>query len=372
MSEEWLEEKLRERQAVGTLRELTITKNKIDFVSNDYLGLARSSELNKKITQRFQSLDHPLNGSTGSRLLAGNSELAEQVEAELSVVFKSEKTLLFSSGYMANIAVLSCLPQQGDTILYDELVHACMHDGMRLSRATRISFLHNNLLDLEKKIKAAQGKIFIAVESVYSMDGDFCPLKDLTTFADRYGVYIIVDEAHSTGSYGEKGAGLAVSLNIESKIFARIYTFGKAMGVHGACVAGSKKLIQFLINHARTFIYTTAMSPHSIVSIQGAFEYLHLHPQLQSQLSHKTNFFLEAIKKTGLQKIESTSAIQSIMIQGNAEVLAFAKQLQKNGFDCRAIRTPTVKPGAERIRICLHEFNSEKEITDLVNCLLRC
>lgn len=365
----WMNEALLDRKSKGSLRELTNTQKKADFVSNDYLGLARSKELQQLIESRYQQIKNPANGSSGSRLLAGNSELAEEVEAQLSTIFLSGKTLLFNSGYVANLAALSCIPQKDDTILYDELVHACMHDGVKLSRADRFSFKHNDLIDLENKLKAAKGKIFIAVESIYSMDGDQCPLIELVTLAEQYQAHIILDEAHSTGLYGKNGAGLAVSLGLESKIEVRIYTFGKAMGIHGACVAGSKTLINYLINFARPFIYSTAMSPHSIVSIQCAFEFLQKEIHRYQTLQSKINFFLSEYKKVLLPKIESASSIQSILVKGNTEVIAFANYLQQQNLDCRAIRSPSVKPGSERIRICLHSFNTETEIQKLTMAL---
>jgi 8-amino-7-oxononanoate synthase len=366
----WMHEILLDRKSTGSLRALTNTQNKSDFVSNDYLGLAHSKELHQLIEARYQQIKNPINGSTGSRLLAGNSELAEEVEAQLSTIFFAEQTLLFNSGYVANLAALSCIPQKGDTILYDELVHACMHDGARLSRADRFSFKHNDLTDLENKLKIAKGKIFIAVESVYSMDGDQCPLIGLVNLAEQYQAHIILDEAHSTGVYGKTGAGLAVSLGLQSKIAVRIYTFGKAMGVHGACVAGSKTLINYLINFARPFIYSTAMSPHSTVSIQCAFEFLQKEIHRQQTLQSKIDFFLNEYKKVALPKLESTSSIQSILVKGNTEVIAFANYLQQQNLDCRAIRSPSVKPGSERIRICLHSFNTEIEIQKLIKALI--
>jgi 8-amino-7-oxononanoate synthase len=365
----WMREILVDRKSNGSLRTLTNTQNKADLASNDYLGLAHSKELHQLIEARYQKIKNPTNGSTGSRLLAGNSELAEEVEAQLSTTFLAEQTLLFNSGYVANLAALSCIPQKGDTILYDELVHACMHDGARLSRADRFSFKHNDLADLENKLKFAKGKIFIAVESVYSMDGDQCPLAELVTLAEQYQAHIILDEAHSTGAYGKNGGGLAVSLELQSKIAVRIYTFGKAMGVHGACVAGSKTLINYLINFARPFIYSTAMSPHSVVSVQCAFEFLQKEILRQQTLQSKINFFLNEYKKVSLLKIESTSSIQSILVEGNTKVITFANYLQQQNLDCRAIRSPSVKSGSERIRVCLHSFNTETEIQKLVKAL---
>ena len=264
----------------------------IDFTSNDYLGLARSLELFQAIEQKVSDSAFKLNGATGSRLLSGNSDYAEQIENKLSGIFKSEASLLFNSGYAANVGVLSSLPQRGDTILYDALAHACMKDGARLSLAKRFNFKHNDLHDLESKIKLATGKVFIAVESIYSMDGDQCPLKDLVDLAEKYGAVIILDEAHSTGVLGDRGAGLAVSLGLENKIDVRIYTFGKAMGIHGACVAGSSTLKDYLINFARPFIYTTARPPHSLISIECAFDFLHQNIGLQNILNKKVEYFL--------------------------------------------------------------------------------
>jgi 8-amino-7-oxononanoate synthase len=365
----WLEEALHERASIGALRELSHSQNRIDFVSNDYLGLARSQALHQKIDERFRQLQNPMNGSTGSRLLAGNSVLAEAVEAQLATIFLSESTLLFNSGYTANLAALSCLPQKGDTILYDELVHACMHDGARLSRAGRFSFRHNDLTDLNNKLKNVKGRVFIAIESVYSMDGDVCPLKEIVNMAEQYDAHIILDEAHSTGVCGKNGSGVAAYLGLESKIDVRIYTFGKAMGVHGACIAGSKKLASYLVNFARPFIFSTAMSPHSLISIQCAFEFLQNEIHRQEYLRSNIDFFLNEYKKVSIQKVESHSSIQSILIKGNTEVKKLADYLQHQNLDCRAIRSPSVKLGAERIRICLHSFNTKEEINKLVQAL---
>jgi len=367
--DDWMDAALKERAAQGGLRELTLSENKIDFVSNDYLGLARSAQLSQKIHEHYSSLKNPSNGSTGSRLLTGNSELAQEVEAKLATIFRAEQALLFGSGYMANLAALSCIPQKGDTILYDELVHACMHDGARLSKADRHSFKHNDLSDLESKLKQTNGKTFIAIESIYSMDGDESPLKEIVGLANRYQAHIILDEAHSTGVYGKNGSGYAAMLGLESEIAIRIYTFGKAMGVHGACIVGSKALISYLVNFARPFIFSTAMSPHSLVSIQCAFEFLQNELHLQKQLRSNIHFFLEEYKNVNHPKVQSNSSIQSILVKGNNEVKKFANHLQHHELDCRAIRSPSVKPGSERVRICLHSFNTEADIQKLIKAL---
>lgn len=361
---------LLEKEKEGSLRQLTVSQNKIDFVSNDYLGLARSAALHQNIEERYHQLPFSKNGSTGSRLLAGNSALAEEVESYLAKIFKAEQAVIFNSGYAANQAALSCIPQKGDTILYDELVHACMHDGLKLSRAERKSFKHNNLQDLEDQLRETDGKKFIAIESIYSMDGNQAPLTEIVNLAEQFDASIILDEAHSTGAYGKNGAGLAVSLGLESKIDARIYTFGKAMGVHGACIAGSSTLANYLVNFARPFIFSTALSPHSLVSIQCAFGFLQNQLYLQESLQQNIQFFLQNYQQNNLpNKIESQSAIQSVLINGNKQVMALAEQLQQNGMDCRGIRFPSIKKGSERIRICLHAYNTETEIKKLINTM---
>jgi 8-amino-7-oxononanoate synthase len=340
----------------------------IDFTSNDYLGLARSQELSQAIEQKINDRALRSNGATGSRLLSGNSDYAEQVETKLAGIFKSEAALLFNSGYSANLGVLSSLPQRGDTILYDELAHACMKDGARLSLAKRFNFRHNDMGDLESKLKLASGKVFIAVESIYSMDGDQCPLKELVVLAEKYGAIIILDEAHSTGVLGNAGSGLAVSLGLENKIDIRIYTFGKGMGIHGACVAGSSTLRDYLINFARPFIYTTAMPPHSLASIECAFDFLNCNIGLQEVLTKKVGCFLHELNRTG-DASTSKSSIQSICIGGNEKTKTVAEALQQKGFDVRPILSPTVPKDSERLRVCLHTFNTEEEISSVIQSL---
>lgn len=354
----------------NSLRQLKTVNGLIDFSSNDYLGLARSLELFENIHRGMERIKAPFNGATGSRLLSGNNELAEKVEAKLARIFHAQGTLLFNSGYTANLAVLSSIPQRGDTILYDELAHTCIKDGARLSLASRFSFKHNDLNDLEEKLKRAKGNIFIAVESIYSMDGDESPLEELVALAEKYNATIILDEAHSTGSYGEDGAGLAVQKKLEKKIAVRVYTFGKAMGVHGACVAGDETLINYLINFARPFIYTTAMPPHSLIAIQCAFDFLKQQGDLQKRLQSKIQLFQKAFRKINLTSTASNSSIQNVIVPGNGAVKEVAHYLEHHQFDCRAILSPTVKEGSERIRICLHAYNTDDEIGKLTDALL--
>jgi 8-amino-7-oxononanoate synthase len=364
-----LRKKLSEREINGNLRRLTCNHNLTDFFSNDYLGLARSKELSENIYKEYTRLSGNINGATGSRLLSGNSPYFINIEEKLAALFKTEKSLVFNSGYDANVSLLSSVPQKDDTILYDELIHASLKEGARLSFAKRFSFRHNDLADLESKIKKASGDVFVVVESIYSMDGDYSPLVEIIRMCEKYKAYLVLDEAHSTGILGEGGHGLACKLGIENKIFARVHTFGKAMGVHGACICGSSDLINYLINFARPFIYTTALPLHSLVAISQAFDFVGKHMELQREISGKIKLFKSEFAKKPLFKaviIESDSPIQVLKVSGNKEAKSLSAKLVAGGFDVRPILSPTVKKGEERLRICLHVFNSEEEIKKLV------
>jgi len=358
-----LDRLLRKRGAARNLRTLKFPKKQlVDFSSNDYLGLAKSTQLKNAIVHQY--LEHQsTNGSTGSRLLTGNTELIVATEKFLSNLFDAESSLLFSSGYMANLAFFSTIPQKSDTILYDELSHACIKDGMRLSLAKRIPFRHNDLDDLNKKIIKSTGNLYIACESVYSMDGDIAPLAELAALCQKHGAHLVVDEAHSTGIWGKSGQGLVYELGLQEHVFAVIHTFGKAMGIHGASISGSEKLTTFMINFARPFIYTTAPSDFEVISIRTAFDYLGQHPEKQANLFHKIKDFEKQYESA------TSTAIQTVTVGGNEKTIQLSKRLMDAGFDIRPILSPTVKKGNERLRICLHNYNSEEEITNLIKHL---
>jgi len=333
-----------------------------DFCSNDYLGLASVEAIHSGASE-FTTY-----GATGSRLISGNHTQFEQTENYLAEYYNCESALLFNSGYDANIGVFSTVPQRGDTIIYDELIHASIRDGIRLSHANSMSFKHNDVDDLERKILKAAGQLFVAVESIYSMDGDQSPLKAIIELCKKHGVAIIVDEAHAIGTLGN-GRGLVSMLGLETEVFARIITFGKAMGAHGAAVLGSSDLSAFLVNYCRSFIYTTAMPVTSVMAIENAHRFLENNQRLINELQQRVELFTKLMEDVQWKLIPSRSPIQCVVIPGNTAVRNVAEQLQANGFDAKPIMSPTVAKGGERIRICLHVFNSETDINNLVNCI---
>ncbi len=312
----------------------------------------------------------PGHGGTGSRLLSGNTDFAVQIEQRLAAIFRGEAALVFNSGYQANLCLISSVAQKGDTILYDQLAHVCLKEGAWLSKAQTFSFLHNDVADLERRLKAAEGNCFVVIESVYSMDGDVAPLKQIAELCSRYNARLVVDEAHGTGVFGEGGSGLVCEMGLQDSFFARVYTFGKAMGVHGAAVVGGQSLIEFLINFGRPFIYTTAMPLHSLVAIEQSFEMLASKPELQKELKKRIMFFNEHFPEMpGLQKMESNTSIQPIIVPGNLKAKQMAAELQSKGYDVRPILAPTVKEGQERLRVCLHTYNTENQIKGICQIL---
>ncbi|MDQ4140137.1 MAG: aminotransferase class I/II-fold pyridoxal phosphate-dependent enzyme, partial [Bacteroidota bacterium] len=260
--------------------------------------------------------------------------------------------------------------QRGDTIFYDEISHASIKEGIRLSLAKSYSFKHNSLEDLNRKFKNATGNAYIAVESVYSMDGDQAPLPELANFCEKQGAYLVVDEAHSNGLFGENGEGLVVEKNLSDKVFARIMTFGKAIGSHGAAVVGSTSLKNYLINFSRPFIYTTALPLHNILAIKSAYSFL---PSLQAEriqvkmLSRYLNKELEKI--TSNHYLQEPGPINVVFAPGIEQLKNLSKQLQENNIDVRPVFSPTVPAGKERLRIIVHAFNTPEQIDLLLQPL---
>ena len=363
--EDELLKRLNSRKKSGNFRVLPGEIIGVDFFSNDYLGLSTNSQLHSIIESRVNSITGYSLGATGSRLISGNNRFFTETENELADFFKSEATLLFNSGYNANTALLQSIPQKSDTILMDELCHASLKEGARLSFAKKLTFKHNSIDDLKKKLEHCQGNVFVVIETVYSMDGDICPLKDFVELAKEKGIYLIVDEAHSTGVFGEKGEGYVVGCGLESAVFARVHTFGKAIGAHGALIAGSRVLTEYLVNFGMSFIYTTAMPLHSILTISEAIRFQSNNSVLRETLQNRISQFSDLAQDFS-GYVKSESPIQVIKIKGNKEVDRLANRLLTNEMIVKAVKSPTVKKDQERIRICLHSFNTKEEINYLI------
>ncbi|MGN6638708.1 MAG: aminotransferase class I/II-fold pyridoxal phosphate-dependent enzyme [Mucilaginibacter sp.] len=366
-AEDLIKKKLDERKGNGTYRSLKIEGDLIDFCSNDYLGFARSARLKEMIQNEFKANEKVLNGSTGSRLLSGNTIYVEELERSIANFHKAEAGLIYNSGYDANIGLFSSLPQKGDTIILDELSHASIIDGARLSFANRFTFKHNDLQSLEEKLQHAKGNIYVVIESVYSMDGDSPDIDKLIGVVNKYNAQAIVDEAHATGLYYN---GIVNSLNLEDKVFARVVTFGKALGCHGAIILGSRLLREYLINFSRSFIYTTAAPFHQLASIKMSYELLFNSTDTIQKLRDNITLFKEKIGQLQAYKLlPSDSAIQCLVIDGNEKTRQLSENLLSAGFDIRPILSPTVPAGTERLRICLHAYNTAKEITSLTETI---
>jgi 8-amino-7-oxononanoate synthase len=361
---EFITESLRRRADEGAERTLAVSATGIDLCSNDYLGIARglgSPEVFERV-RRSLPAEGAL-GATGSRLVSGTTEAHVDLESYLSEFYSAEAALVFGSGYEANVGLLSSIGRRSDTILYDELVHASMRDGIRLGVSRAYSFAHNDLDDLRSKLSQARGDVYVAVEAVYSMDGHMAPLAEIASICRESGAYLIVDEAHSSGVYGQFGEGLCVERGLVEQIFARVHTFGKAVGFRGACVVGSDELRRFLINFSRPFIYSTAPDRVALAFMKEA------HQMIRTANHRREELFsiLRALKSlkqefSELSFTESDTCIQALVVPGNRAVLAVEKALQDAGFFTKAIRSPTVPEGSERIRFSVHSFNSIAEL----------
>lgn len=375
-----LEKSLEKRKQMDAYRTLAPQKDLADFSSNDYLGFAASEEIYSRTKEILSENGSLINGSTGSRLLSGNHPIFAKAEGFLKDFHQSEAALLFNSGYDANIAFFSSVPQRGDIIFYDELSHASIRDGISLGKAKAYKFRHNDIEDLRQKLERERknnpaAEIFLVTESVFSMDGDIPNLRALANFSSANNCLLIVDEAHATGVFGNNGRGLVQELQIQDQVFARIITFGKAIGCHGAAILGSAELKNYLVNFARSFIYTTAMPPHSVATILAAYQQLELKNAENSsplaKLHQNIVLFKSEIQKNKLDVffLKSDSAIQSCLIPGNSTVKDAAQLLRNAGFNVKPILSPTVPEGTERLRFCLHSFNTQNEIEQVVRLL---
>jgi len=363
-----LQEKLQKRHENDSFRELPSVNKLIDFSSNDYLGFAKNEAIYADTFQRLLKKELSENGATGSRLISGNHPYYKEIESFLVQKFIYPAALVFNSGYDANVGFFSVVPQRNDIIFYDELVHASIRDGLKLGNAKSYKFKHNDLEDLASKCKsvATDTDIYVVTESVFSMDGDQPDLKSLASFCKKQGYYLVVDEAHAVGVCGENAVGLVQELGLEKEVFAQIITFGKAFGGHGAAVLGSNDLRDYLLNFAHSFIYTTGLPPHTLATILSSLEYLNSSngKEENQKLQKNITIFKSKVASLKLESffIESTSAIQACLVSNVNDVKVISKKLRLDGFDVKAILSPTVAEGKERLRFCIHSYNTPEEI----------
>jgi 8-amino-7-oxononanoate synthase len=344
----------------------------LDFASNDYLGLAESKEYRQAATDAL-ARGVPL-GAGGSRLLRGNQQEHEALEREAAQFFGSESAIFFGAGFSANSALLATLPQRGDLIVHDALIHASAHDGMKLTRADRVPAQHNDPAAVEDAIvlwrkNGGVGHPWIVVESLYSMDGDRAPLQDLAVIADRHEAFLLIDEAHATGVHGPGGRGCAHGLEGRENVVT-LHTCGKALGLFGALVCLPRVLQEFLVNRCRAFIFATAPSPLLAASVRAALRIVEQADERRVALARHVEF--AGYKLRNLCDIEpSGSHILPIVVGSNARALALASAMQLHGYDIRAIRPPTVPEGTARLRIAITLNVSEMEIDAMIDALAK-
>jgi 8-amino-7-oxononanoate synthase len=401
--------KLERRKEKGSLRRLKPFRsttgetasgsNAIDFSTNDYLGLAQSTRQQQKVEERYKSLPNRYLGSTGSRLLTGDSKYAQDLETRLAEWHKRPSAMLCNSGYDANLSVISCISLNSSVIM-DELCHNSLQMGLRLSRGyTLRKFRHSSLQDLERILISTEEQNkskhryptkppIIVVESVYSMDGDAAPLREILDMALSYNACVVVDEAHGLGILGDNGLGLLEEHGLEKHpaLLCSIHTFGKAAGCHGAVVCGSSNMKEFLLNYGRPIVYSTSLPLHSLASIACSYESMAgtIGRQLRRDLRDRTQLFrklfLEKILRPNMEYgrslpirlVSSVSPIMALIIPGNTTCLQFCEKLwnKSNGsIRLYAIRSPTVPKGQERVRIIVHSHNTEDQVIYLIDLI---
>jgi len=359
-NDDFLLTRLNKRKEQQFLRQLVLRGDQIDFCSNDYLGIIRNRLLRNRPTGLHT-------GSSGTRMLSGNYRVIVETEDRIAGFHNAEAAVIFSSGYDANIGVLACVPQKGDTILFDELCHPSVKDGAKLSPAQASTFAHNDINDLKQKIKDSGGNVFVFSEAVFDSDGSIAPLEELSELCTEHHAHLIINESHSIGIFGEKGEGLISELALEDAVFARIHGFGNASGCHGAVVMGSEQLKEYLLNFCNQLMHSTTLSEQTVSTIWESYKIL---PQLWQEREHlKTIIGTFQDADLAFGRIDSQTPIQHLLVPGVTEVKQLAEQILEAGYDVRPIFYPAVPAGEERLRIVLHSFNTRGEVSWLIQAI---
>jgi len=367
---------LLEREKAGTLRRLSplirlghgwvrlldFEDELKDFSSNDYLALSEHPEViaaSRRYLEMFGA------GAGAARLMSGDLEINHLLEQEIAQLKSKETALTFGSGYLANTGIIPAMAGRGDLIIADRLSHASIYDGCMLSGARTIRFRHNDLTHLEQILHEKRSQfnnILVVVESIYSMDGDRCPLADLVSLKKHYGFLLMVDEAHATGLYGENGSGIIEEDNVSDGVDIAMGTFGKALGSYGAYAAASQEIVNFLVNRARTFIYSTALPPAVVGATLAALYLVKTEPQLRLDLHQKVAFFKKQLRKNGLKDDHGPSQIVPVMVGDSTKALAIAEELQRHNIYVKAVRPPTVPQGSARLRFSITRYHQEPDL----------
>lgn len=347
-----------------TLREPT----GIDLCSNDSLSLAQHPLLKARMSAAVLDMGC---GSTGSRLLRGERACFSQLEQRFARFKGTPAALYFSSGYSANLAVLSTFLEEGDVVFFDRLNHASLIDGMKLGAAKKVVFPHADVARLKHYVETygGHGQMFLVTESLFSMDGDYAPLTAYADLCRSTGMALIVDEAHAVGAYGEHGTGLIEAMGVANSVFLSINSAGKALGVSGSFVAGASQAIQYLLQRGRTFVFSTAPPPAVAAAIDAALDVIEAEPQRRTRLHHLSACLREELSHLGVAVAAGDSHILSVVIGESSTALHVASHLQQEGFDVRAIRPPTVPEGTSRLRISVNTGVSEEDLSRFARCL---
>ena len=332
----------------------------LNLSSNDYLGLSQDPRL---IASAREAAARWGVGAGASRLVVGHLALHEEVEAKLAAFKGTEAAVVFSTGYMTNLGVISALVGPGDTVFSDKLNHASIYDGIKLSGAGLARFPHRDMNRLENLLqKAGPGRRLIVTDSIFSVDGDLAPLKEIVELKDRYGAMLMVDEAHATGVLGPKGAGLAEDLGLTHRVEVHMGTFSKALGSLGGYVAGDRRLIDYLHNRARSFIYSTAIAPPVLGAIAAALDLVTQEPERRIYLLSEAETFRQTLTQAGFDIVGSETQIVPVLVGENARTLELAARLRERGLMAVALRPPTVPPGRSRVRFSLSAAHSKEDL----------
>ncbi|MFJ8256515.1 8-amino-7-oxononanoate synthase [Peribacillus asahii] len=363
-------QQIREQGLFRTLRRLdaasdteTVLEGKkvLLFSSNNYLGLANDSRMKEKAIEAIKQFG---TGSGGSRLTTGNLSLHEQLERDIASFKGKEASLVFSSGFLANVGIISTLMKQGDVILSDSLNHASIIDGCRLSKADTVIYNHVDMNDLEKKLQSVTSyqRRLIVTDGVFSMDGNIAPLPAIVSLAKKYEAMVMVDDAHSTGILGKTGAGTAEHFGLTHQIDLLMGTLSKSIGAEGGYVAASQSLIQYLRNKARTFIFQTALSPSVVAASIEGIRIIREERERSVRLLENAEFLRNGLKKSGFTLVDGSTPILAVLIGSAQDAVRFSKRLEEEGIFAPAIRPPTVPEGMSRIRLTIMATHRQEQL----------